>query len=141
MPAGTSVKLVIPSEVRLVDLVHTAAEKMAELAGFESDDALNLGLAVREAVINAIVHGNRRDAKLKVDVSMTVREGSVEVRVRDRGQGFDPAATPDPTVEANLLRTSGRGILLMRAFVDQVAFRRGRDRGMETTLTKRSRQG
>jgi serine/threonine-protein kinase RsbW len=139
--AATSVRLVIPSEIRLVDLVHSAAEKMAEVAGFDADEGLNVGLAVREAVINAMVHGNKLDPGLTVDLTFTADGEGFEARVRDCGEGFDPEATPDPTTDPNLLRTSGRGLLLMRAFVDAVAFRRRGSRGMEVTLTKRIGSG
>lgn len=138
--AATSVKLVIPSDVKLVDLVHSASEKMAELAGFDADDGLNVGLAVREAVINAIVHGNREDPELEVHVTLSAGGSGLEAKVRDRGGGFDPSATPDPTEGDQVLKSSGRGLLLMRAFVDEVEFRRHRDNGMEITLTKNSRR-
>jgi serine/threonine-protein kinase RsbW len=136
--AAISIKLVIPSEIKLVDLVHTAAEKMADLAGFDPDEALNVGLAVREAVINAIVHGNGQDPDLTVDVNLTAGSDGLTVTVRDQGPGFDPDSAPDPTDDPNLLRTSGRGLLLMRAFVDGVTFRQRPVRGMEITLTKKS---
>jgi len=138
MAAATTVKLVISSQVKLIDLVHAAAEKMAEVAGFDEDDALNVGLAVREAVINAIVHGNRQDPKLKVDVTLTAGPRGLEAKVRDRGEGFDPDATPDPLNDDNLLRTSGRGLLLIRAFVDDVRYRR-KSTGMEMTMVKRGK--
>jgi len=138
---GTSVELVLTSDVKLVDLVHTASEKMAELAGFDAEEALNIGLAVREAVINAIVHGNKQDPALKVDVTITVGPEGLEARVRDRGVGFDPDATPDPTADDNLLNTSGRGLLLIRAFVDEVVYTRANGGGMEITLTKSSTEG
>jgi serine/threonine-protein kinase RsbW len=138
--AATSVKLVISSDVKLVDLVHSASEKMAELAGFDADDGLNVGLAVREAVINAIVHGNREDPKLEVHVTFAADGGGLEATVRDQGKGFDPSQTPDPTEGDRVLKTSGRGLLLMRAFVDDVRFRKHRDDGMEITLTKNSRR-
>ena len=96
MPAATTVKLVISSEVRLVDVVHTASETMAGIAGFEEDDALNVGIAVREAVINAMLHGNRMDPSRKVEVSLQARPRSIRARVRDQGTGFDAGATPDP---------------------------------------------
>jgi serine/threonine-protein kinase RsbW len=132
---ATSVELILSSEVRLVDLVHSTSERMAEVAGFDPDEALNVGLAVREAVINAIVHGNRKDPKRSVHVRFEADGSELRIRVRDEGEGFDPDATPDPTEDPNLLRTSGRGLLLVRAFVDGVEFRR-RDPGMEITLTK-----
>ena len=140
--AGTSVRLVISSEVRLVDLIHTASEKMAELAGFDADEALNVGLAVREAVINAIIHGNKENPELTVGVELTANSTGIEARVRDQGDGFDPAATADPTEGDNLLATSGRGLLLIRAFVDDVVFGPTADgKGTEVTMTKRNGNG
>lgn len=138
MAAGTSVRLVIPSEIKLVDLVHAASEKMAELAGFDSDESLNVGLAVREAVINAIVHGNRENPDLEVDLTLTAGSRGLTARILDHGNGFDPDATPSPTDGDNLLRTSGRGLLLIKAFVDEVDFRRSDSGGMEITLIKRN---
>ena len=119
-----------------MDVVHAASETIAGLAGFETDDALNVGIAVREAVINAIVHGNRMDPSRKVEVNLEARPRSIRARVRDHGAGFDSQATPDPTVEENIMRTSGRGILVMRAFVDSVDFKFREGRGMEVTLKK-----
>jgi serine/threonine-protein kinase RsbW len=139
--AATSVKLVIPSEIKLVDLVHSVAERMAEVAGFDADEGLNVGLAVREAVINAMVHGNRMDPQLEVRLTFEASSGGLTATVRDCGEGFDPDTMPDPTSDPNLLRTSGRGVLLMRAFVDNVTFRKLGGRGMEVELTKRLRAG
>lgn len=135
--AVTTVKLVIPSEVRLIDIAHGAAEKVASLAGFDEDDALNVGLAVREAVINAILHGNRLDAALKVHLTLRSTARGVQAKIQDHGRGFDPHAAPDPTAPENQLRTSGRGLLLIRAFVDRVDFKYREGRGMEVTLDKR----
>ena len=136
MASATTVKLVLASEVRLTDVVHAASEAMAGLAGFEEDDALNVGIAVREAVINAIVHGNKMDPARKVEVVLQAGPRSLRARVRDHGAGFDSVATPDPTVGDNLMRSSGRGILVMRAFVDSVMFKFREGHGMEVTLKK-----
>jgi serine/threonine-protein kinase RsbW len=136
MAAATSVKLTIPSEVRLVDLVHTVAEKLAEIVGLDEEEGLNAALAVREALINAIVHGNRSNPALDVQVTLTASASSLEASVVDRGKGFDAVATPDPTLGENRLKTSGRGLLLIRAFVDDVKFRYLEGRGMEVTLIK-----
>ncbi|HXV77975.1 MAG TPA: ATP-binding protein [Candidatus Polarisedimenticolaceae bacterium] len=133
----TAVELVLPSDVKLVDLVHATSEKMAEFAGFDADEALNVGLALREAVINAMVHGNGQDPRLKVHISLVANATQLEAKIRDEGQGFDPDSEPDPTAEENLLNTSGRGLLLMRAFVDEVRFTQHEKRGMEITLTKK----
>ncbi len=138
MAAVTSIKLVIPSEIRLVDLVHEVSQKMAEMAGFEPDDALNLGLAVREAVINAIRHGNQEQPARNVEVELRVKDHEeISASVLDQGNGFDPDATPDPTDVENILLASGRGILMIRAFVDDVQFRYREGRGMEVVLSKK----
>jgi len=136
MAAKTSVKLVIPSEIRLIDLVHVASEKLAEVLGFDPDDALNVGLAVREAVINAILHGNKKNPELNVTISMAAEGGRLVTKVADQGNGFERDRTPDPTDRDNLLRNSGRGLLLMEAFVDSVKFRTLRGGGTQVTMVK-----
>lgn len=137
MTEGTSVKLVLPSEVRLIDLVHAASEKMAALAGFDDDEALNVGLAVREAVINAMVHGNGEDASRSVFVTLTSDDQGLRATILDQGNGFDRDTAPDPRVGDNRMRSSGRGLLLMEAFVDEVRFRREAGGGTEVVMTKR----
>ena len=137
MATRISVKLVISSQVKLVDLVHAASEQMAEVAGFGADDALNVGLAVREAVINAMTHGNGQDPNLKVTITLTADQARLVAKVSDQGNGFDPDGAPDPTDGANLLKKSGRGLLLMEAFVDKVKFRRRPRGGTEVTMIKR----
>jgi len=139
MAAATTVKTVFGSGVPLVDFVHETTEKLAALAGCDEEESLNAAIAVREAVINAVAHGNKKDPARRVEVHFKVRPGKVEVRVRDEGEGFDPASTPDPTAGDNRLKTTGRGLLLIRAFVDDVAFRYREGRGMELALVKRHR--
>jgi len=136
MASPTTVKLVLSSEVGLIDLIHTAAQKVAQLGGFDADDALNIGLAVREGAINAIIHGNGSNPALDVNVTLSAGDDGFSAHITDEGEGFDPAAAPDPTQGAALLATSGRGLLLMRAFVDEVIYSRGQTRGMEVTMTK-----
>jgi serine/threonine-protein kinase RsbW len=121
----------------MIDLIHMAAEKVAHMAGFDEDESLNIGLAVREGAINAIVHGNGSDPELEVNITLTANEEGFSARITDEGEGFDPDAAPDPTEKDNLLATSGRGLLLMRAFVDDIVYSRRASRGMEVTLTKR----
>jgi serine/threonine-protein kinase RsbW len=139
--AATNVRLVISSDVRLVDLVHSAAEQIAALVGFDADESLNVGIAVREAVINAITHGNGRDPARSVDIALEARPEGFRATVRDQGLGFDPATTPDPTSRENLLAPTGRGLLMVRAFVDEVEFRYREGLGMEVTLTKHAPPG
>ncbi len=92
---------------------------------------------MREGAINAIVHGNRSDPELEVHITLTASDEGFSAHITDEGEGFDPDAAPDPTAEDNLLATSGRGLLLMRAFVDDIVYSRRESRGMEVTMTKR----
>ena len=136
MAAAITLKLIIPSKLVLVELVDTVTERAAALAGFGHGESLDLALAVREAVVNAIQHGNASDPGKNVDIAFEIDENRLRARIRDRGEGFDPAETPDPTSGSHVLEPFGRGILLMRAIVDEVSFRRRKGRGMEVILTK-----
>jgi serine/threonine-protein kinase RsbW len=77
-------------------------------------------MAVREAVTNAVVHGNRQDSEKAVDLTLKSSPDAVEIIVHDQGEGFNPKEVPDPTEDANILKTSGRGIFFMRSFMDEV---------------------
>ncbi|MDX1502143.1 MAG: ATP-binding protein, partial [Thermoanaerobaculia bacterium] len=79
-------------------------------------------LALREAVANGVLHGNRLTPEKRVRVELAVTGGEAVFEVRDQGDGFDPSAVPDPRAPENLLKTNGRGIFLMRRMVDHVAF-------------------
>jgi serine/threonine-protein kinase RsbW len=136
MAALSTVQLKIPSEIRMVDVVHVTAERLAGTVGFSEEASLDFGIAVREAVINAIVHGNEKDPELDVDISFRMGRGGIEASVRDRGNGFEFGAEPDPTAAENVLRSSGRGLLMVRAFVDRVDFRKPADGGTEVVLEK-----
>jgi serine/threonine-protein kinase RsbW len=136
-----AVVLRFPSSVRFVETAHALAEKLGAQAGFSDDEALNLAIAVHEGVINALVHGNRQDPKVPVEVRFDLLKRGIRVRIRDRGEGFDPQATPDPTDKEHILNTSGRGILMMRAYTDRLEFRRRPGRGMEVTMHKKVQSG
>ena len=93
-------------------------------------------MALREAVANAIKHGNQMDLSKNIHVEMDVVAETLAVSIRDEGDGFDPAAVGDPLAPENRLKTSGRGIFYMRTFMDDVRFRRHPDGGMEIVLKK-----
>ena len=106
-----------------IDTVATAAAAVAEFvsrSGITEDAAFGIDMAVREAVTNAVVHGNRRDENKTVEVTIKSSPDAVEISVHDQGAGFNPEAIPDPTAEENILKASGRGIFFMRSFMDEV---------------------
>lgn len=137
---GRHIKLRLESRIGYVDLVHELAEGLARSAGFSKSSALNVGLAVREAVINAIKHGNGMDPRKPIEVSFEQEDDLFRVRVQDRGPGFDWAHTANPLDRENIFRTSGRGIFFMKHFVDRVAFQRRQGKGTEVVLEKRFEQ-
>jgi serine/threonine-protein kinase RsbW len=101
---------------------------MLFIARFRKRDGseLNIETALREALTNAIVHGNREDRRKRAYViCRCTTDGEVSITVQDQGQGFDPDAVPDPTAPENRLRTQGRGIYLMKALMDEVRFEQG----------------
>jgi len=113
-------ELSLPSRI---DTVATAAALVADFvsrSGITEDAAFGIDMAVREAVTNAVVHGNRQDANKTVDVTLKSSPDAVEISVHDQGAGFNPEDVPDPTAEENILKASGRGIFFMRSFMDEV---------------------
>src|SRR5271165_5983893 len=89
---------------------------------FETNDVFSIQLAVEEALVNAIKHGNGMDRSKSVHVSLVLGRKKFRIRIRDEGKGFDPSAVPDPTTPANLERSSGRGLLLMRHYMNEVRY-------------------
>jgi serine/threonine-protein kinase RsbW len=121
-----------------VDKAEQSVEEAAQLAGMHEDDIFRLAMAVREGTVNAVMHGNAYDPAKKVTFSIENDGTSLIIRIADQGKGVDLAKLPDPTSEENLLRGSGRGIFLIRSFVDDVQFRQLRP-GTELTLIKHLR--
>ncbi len=126
----------LPSRPEFLDLVQDVAVSVARLCGFAEDGQMDIGLAMREGAVNAMKHGNGLDPRLPIDVEITGSVERVTIVVRDRGHGFDPQAVPDPTQPENILKSSGRGLFLIRTLVDEVRFHR-RSPGMELVLVKR----
>lgn len=129
-------ELFLDSTLESVDSAEQLAVGMAEKAGFDEDDLMKIGMAVRESVVNAVVHGNRYSANKKVRFSVAQTAQRFTIRVVDQGEGFNVEDLPDPLAPENLLRTSGRGIFLIRSFMDEFDLRRGATGGMEVTLVK-----
>ena len=93
-------------------------------------------MALREALANAIKHGNAQNLAKRVHLEMDITDQTLQIRVRDEGEGFDPSKVEDPLAPENRLKTSGRGIFYMKTFMDEVRFRRLDGGGMEIVLTK-----
>jgi serine/threonine-protein kinase RsbW len=113
-------ELSLPSRI---DTVATAAAAVAEFigrSGVSDDAAFGIDMAVREAVTNAVLHGNRQDDNKTVEIVLKSSPDAVEISVHDQGPGFNPEEVPDPTANENILKTSGRGIFFMRTFMDEV---------------------
>ncbi len=98
----------------------------------EEGVATSVVTSVIEAVGNAIVHGNKEDARKKIDISVHIHQKTIKITVRDEGKGFDVDSIPDPRDPENLLKLSGRGIFLIRSFMDSVAFN---SNGKGSTIT------
>jgi serine/threonine-protein kinase RsbW len=98
-------------------------------------------MALREALANAIKHGNAQDPAKRVHLEMEVADSTLRIRIQDEGRGFDPDRVVDPLAPENRLKTSGRGIFYMKTFMDEVRFRQVDGGGMEIVLTKDLAQG
>ena len=141
MITGNTVRLDFHSSLDMLDFVQMVSDHIGRMAGLD-DEALHwVSVAVRESVINAIKHGNCGDTRKRVHVEFTALEErgrpGIAICVRDEGCGFDPSVLADPLAPENLLRTSGRGIFLMRSFMDEMTFQRAAEGGMEVRMVKR----
>lgn len=99
-----------------------AVTGLMEAEGYLRKDVFGMGLALEEALVNAIRHGNQNDPSKHVQVRYRVSQQRAMVDVEDEGQGFDPDSVPDPTAPENLRRPSGRGVFLMRHYTDEMRF-------------------
>jgi serine/threonine-protein kinase RsbW len=113
-------ELRFPSRIEAVDEAAAAVSEFVNRLGLSEDVAFGVDMAVREAVTNAVVHGNKLDEAKLVELTLRNSPEVFEIRVHDQGSGFNPNEVPDPTKDENILRTSGRGIFFMRNFMDQV---------------------
>src|SRR5215813_15084833 len=112
-PMNETIELSIDSKLELIETVESLAKSVSAKLGFDEDAAGWIELAVHEAIVNAIKHGNQLSAYKRVDVRFLLEQDAMTIYVRDRGAGFDPTRLPDPLDPENLLEPSGRGILWM----------------------------
>ncbi len=137
------VRLEFTSAFEMLDFVQVVSDHMARDVGLDEDSLHWVSVAIRESVINAIKHGNRNDSSKRVFVEFetaTTDVPELAIRVRDQGEGFDPEAVANPLDPENLLKSSGRGIFLIRNFMDDVRLQRAPEGGMEIRMVKRVQQ-
>jgi len=127
---------VLESKLESVDHAEQTVLREAEVLGFDEDDLHRIGISVRECMVNAVVHGNRYNARKKVHLKVSRAPDRLTVWVADEGEGFDPATLPDPLAGDNLLRQSGRGVLMMQAFMDEFQICPRAPQGTEVKMVK-----
>jgi serine/threonine-protein kinase RsbW len=129
--------LTLNSRVDLANLVHAASDEICRLAGIDEDSMLNLGLALREATVNAMKHGNKLDERKQVGVTFDLNGKRLEIAIHDQGEGFDFKRDVDPRLPENLEKTNGRGMFLIRNFVDEVRYAHVPGQGTTVYLVKK----
>ncbi|MBN2544004.1 ATP-binding protein [bacterium] len=118
-----SKEITINSDLSLVDNVVQEIYGFLDGKMIIEDHCHNLSVALSEALNNAIIHGNKNDKTKKVNVKVTINSNMVEFRVKDEGEGFKPEEVPDPCTEENLCKPTGRGLHIIRHFMDEVEFK------------------
>lgn len=126
----------LESTLDSIDDAESSALELARRAGFGDLALAGIGLAVREIIANAVVHGNRHDRRKKVFLTIAMTSERLEITISDQGDGFDLNRVPDPLSPDALMRGSGRGIYLARAFMDEFHVRRGDLCGIAIALVK-----
>lgn len=133
------VRLRIGSRREFLDSVHMLSEHLIEQVGFAADDSYWMVTAVREAVTNAVIHGNRERPGTGVDVAFELHPDAIRITVSDEGDGFDPDSLPDPVSKEHLLDASGRGVYLMNQLMDEVTYSFPESGGTTLVMMKRIR--
>jgi serine/threonine-protein kinase RsbW len=136
-PESKHLEVTLETEVESVNLAEEMCLRVAEAAGFGEDDCYRIGMSVREGVINAFHYGNQERPDKKIYLAVDITQDKLIIHVLDEGEGFRLADVPDPLAEENLLSTSGRGIFLMRAFMDEFDVVPGRTGGAEIVMSKK----
>ena len=118
--SAEEIELNLPSDLDSIEKAVAEATKFASQLGFSDDALFDIDLALREAVANAVKHGNKFDETKNVNLMIKETRSGLEIAVRDFGRGFEVEDVPDPTNPENLLKASGRGILFMNNFMDSI---------------------
>ncbi len=130
------VRISIGSRFEHIDLIQVVVDDALERLGLDDDSRHWVGIAIREAVANAIKHGNRQDPDKEVEVELAIVGDQAIIRVVDQGEGFDLQEVDDPLAPENLLKPNGRGIFYMKNFMDEIEYDSRPDGGTVVTLRK-----
>ncbi len=133
--SGDRLSYKLDSTLETVDNAEQTATRIASESGFGEDEVMQIAMAVREAAVNAVLHGNAYDPEKKVEIEFVRTKEDLVIFIRDQGKGLDLAKVTDPLAPENLLKTSGRGIFLIRSFMDDVQITPSQA-GTEFKLTK-----
>src|SRR3989338_9775926 len=120
---ATRLELLLKSTLPSVERAERLIRRFCREAGCSPQQRDEIGLAVRESVVNAVIHGNRCDARKKVILKAELKKFGLVISVQDEGEGFDPSTLPDPLSPENLLREPGRGVFLINSYMDKVTVR------------------
>jgi serine/threonine-protein kinase RsbW len=131
-------KLELTSTMEAAERLCSELLEEAKEKGFEEEDLFAIHLALEEAFVNSIQHGNHSDPSKKVYVEYSITPQRFEISIADEGPGFDPGTLPDPRMPENLCKTSGRGVLLIRSFMDEVEYN---SKGNQIRMVKFKRAG
>ncbi len=129
------VSYTLDSTLETVDSAEEKTTRIAAELGFAEDEVMQISMAVREGAVNAVLHGNGYDAGKKVTLAFERTAEDLVIIIRDQGKGMDLSKIPNPLAPENLLKTSGRGLFLMRSFMDVVEIRPSQT-GTELKLIK-----
>ena len=122
-PQAGKITYTLDSSIESVDRLEQTAEEVARKAGMDEDEIFRISMAVREAAVNAVLHGNCYSPEKRIFASFEATSEDLVIQIADQGKGLNPDTLPDPLSPENLLRGSGRGIFLIRSFMDEVEFR------------------
>ncbi len=140
-PDSSVVEVTLESDLKNVEVAEEITRRVAGTAGFDEDEQQRIEMAVHESMINAIWHGNQNDSSKSVWLQFKIHPDRLEIRIRDQGKGFDLSYIPDPRMDENLLNVSGRGIFLIRTFMDEFRVEHVNGTGTEVTMIKRLSPG
>jgi serine/threonine-protein kinase RsbW len=132
----THVERTLDSTLESVDSAENLVVETARSMGFEEDELHKVSIAIRETMVNAVAHGNRYSGKKKVQLRLWTDTAGLTIEIQDEGNGFQIQQVPDPLAEENLLRHSGRGLLMMQAFMDEMEIKPGEPTGTCVRMVK-----